>query len=522
MEHLKKRQIIAVVLVVALLFAAGFFYDPGKAEVAFAADPTPSGEATPTDGGTPTPGAGTTEITEVRVYYDREEIMVKSSKQVYFAVLKKAGETTAKASELKSAAVDATGQYLIDFSLISPSKAGYIGLTTDAVGDTAGIVNVKTVELEPTQKKVTFNIDWSAEGSTAQQTNVIYSVEVVDATGAVTVYKNTPATGEKSIADLNLQWKKGVNGNWDLISTLSAARWKSMLISGTTLYLRSGATNQTTPNGKGVRYGKEVKIKISSGKAPAVKLDVNKLTIALKNGMQFRKKDTTKWETILPFNAKATVNTIMRTDGGNFNPQKESTTAKVKEMTLDDIRKALGMTSADDKKTAFTLEVRTAATTKKPATSSKFIEIPGQTDAPTTTLTAATDGYKVGTITKAESDTTAKLAYEFMVTTIADRDSGLIDFTTVKWSAVKDNTLLKPTSKSSYKLTDGQKKEIKMQDPNAVLLIRRKGIAGGAKAAAVLPSLYTSVTIPALAATVTPTATPTAEPSTSPAVSPTP
>ncbi|MBP5159489.1 MAG: hypothetical protein ILP10_04245, partial [Lachnospiraceae bacterium] len=192
------------------------------------------------------------------------------------------------------------------------------------------------------------------------------------------------------------------------------------------------------------------------------------------------------------------------------------TTAKVKEMTLDDIRKALGMTADDDKKTAFTLEVRTAATTKKPATGSRFIEIPGQTDAPTVTLTAAADGYKVGTITKAATDTTAKPAYEFLVTTIADRDSGLIDFTTVKWSAVKDNALLKPTTKSSYKLTDGQKKDIKMQDPNAVILLRRKGIAGGAKSATVLPSLYTSVTIPALAPAVSPSPSPTGEPSPTP------
>ena len=449
-------------------------------------------------------------ISTVTVRYSSEELEVVTTRKLYYAVLKKAADTGAKPAEVIPAAggnssASGGGTYIIDFSVLSSSKDCYIGLSTSAEAGSNGLVPMHSVTLAASERKIVFNPNWSIEGTAAGGTSVLSSVVVTNTDSTTVTYVNGTPSGEsqKSISLLSIQWHKGVNGIWQPISTLSSARWESMKSSGATVYFRLDALNSataaanTTGTGQtGHRYSKENKIKLNTSKASNIKLDVSKLTVGFKNGMQFRVSGQTNWVTILPYSGSSTITaTAIRSNSGSatFDPYTENTQVKITYLSVADVLNALG-TTAPAAGQSVTLEVRTAATTKKPASRISTLTIPAQAAAPTATVTYGDKGWTVSNL--AAPDTSVAANFEFALVFNTDVTNNKIDMSTLKWSAVKNGTVLKNTQKGTYTTIDKSRRTVTITDADAVLLIRRKGVTGSAKAAAALASRYVVIQIP--------------------------
>ncbi len=485
-------------------------YTGGAVRVA-AADPTDvvtgTGTPTPTPTGTPTPtpSPANQAISETYVEYANEQISVHvktSGTQVYYAVVKNDTVTGVKLSELLPAAQNDNGMYYyIDISTLSASKANYIGITTLNTPGTDGLVPVAPIKVGASQKKIVFNVDWSYEGTPTQFSGlkVLQNIVVSNNDGTTVTYEHlTSAETQvlKEIKDLKnlIQWRKGANGVWKLLDDMKYTDWTSMLNSGAVIYFRLNAQNQDQHN-EGMRFSKENKLKIAITKAPAVKVDVSKLNLPIKNGMQFRQNGKKDWNTVLPFAANSANPTAILTTA--FSPFKNNTSAKVSMTSIDDIKKALKYTEPVSA-AALTIDVRVAATTKKPASRVGMVTIPYQGKAPVVSgITKAGEQYTIGSITAGDMLVTVP-AYEMCIVTKADFDARLVDYSSITWSTVKPGTVLKANLKSVYTKLDTAKTRVtaKITDTTSVILIRRRGVAGSAKAEAILASEPCELTIP--------------------------
>ncbi|MBO4416378.1 MAG: hypothetical protein IK001_06605 [Lachnospiraceae bacterium] len=485
--------------------------DIGDTRIVAAADPTGTvtGTATPTPTNTPTPtptaSPANEAIAETYVEYANEQISVHvkaAGTQVYYAPVKNETVTGVKLSELLPAAQNNNGMYYyIDISTLSASKVNYIGITTLNTAGTDGLVPVAPVKVAASQKKIVFNVDWSYEGTPTQfdGLRVLQNIVVSNNDNTTVTYAHlTSAETQvlKEIADLRalIQWRKGANGAWKNIDNLEYTDWTSMLNSGAIIYFRLAATNQTQHD-EGARFSKENKLKIAITKAPAIKVDVSKLNLPVKNGMQFRQNGKKDWYTVLPFAANSTNPTAILTTA--FSPFTNNTSAKVSMTSIDDIKKALKYNEPVSA-AALTIDVRVAATTKKPASRVGMVSIPYQGKAPVVSgITKAGEQYTIGAITAADMLVTAP-AYEMCIVAKADYDARLVDYSSITWSTVKAGTVLKANLKSVYTKLDAAKTRVtaKITDTTSVILIRRRGVAGSAKAEAILASEPCVVTIP--------------------------
>ncbi len=466
--------------------------------------PVPTG-ATGTPSPTPTASPASDGIAETYIEYANEQISVKvkaANTQVYYAILKNNTVTGVKLAELLPAAQNANGMfYYIDISTLSASKVNYVGLTTVNTPGADGLVPVVPVTVSPNQKKIIFNVDWSYEGTPTQFSGikVLQSIIINNNDGTTVTYEHlTSAETQvlKEIANLTnmIQWRKGANGAWRSIADMEYSDWTSMLSSGAIIYFRLAAVNQTQHEA-GSRFSKENKIKVAVTKAPNVKVDVSKLNLAIRNGMQFRKNGSKDWYTVLPFAANSTNTTPILTTA--FSPFKNNTSAKITMTSIDDIKKTLAYVEPDPPADLI-LDVRIAATTKKPASRVGMVSIPYQGKAPTVAgLTKSGEQYTIGAITAADT-LVASPAYEMCIVTAADFDANLVDFSSIKWSTVKTGTVLKANLKTVYTKLDTAKTRVtaNITSSTSVVLIRRRGVAGSAKAAAILASAPAKVTIP--------------------------
>ncbi|MBO4506950.1 MAG: hypothetical protein J5728_11030, partial [Lachnospiraceae bacterium] len=459
----------------------------GAAEPTGAGTPTgtaePTGAGTPSGTATPTPTASPASegIAETYVEYANEQISVKvkaAGTQVYYATLKNNTVTGVKLSELLPAAESKTGMYYyIDISTLSASKVNYVGITTVNTAGTDGLVPVVPITVSANQKKIIFNVDWSYEGTPTQFSGVkvLENIVVNNNDGTTVTYTHLTSAETQVLKEIDnlkdtIQWRKGANGAWKKITDMEYSDWASMLGSGAIVYFRLDAQNQDQHNA-GARFSKENKIKIAVTKAPNVKVDVSKLNLAIKNGMQFRKNGTKDWNTVLPFAANSTNATAILTTA--FSPFKNNTSAKVTMTSVDDIKKALAYVEPDPP-AALVLDVRIAATTKKPASRVGMVSIPYQGKAPTVAgLTKAGEQYTLGAITAADT-LVASPQFEMCIVTEADFDSNLIDYSTLTWSTVKTGTVLKANLKTVYTKLDTAKTRVtaKITDSTSVILIR--------------------------------------------------
>ncbi|MBP5330748.1 MAG: hypothetical protein J6Y89_02740, partial [Lachnospiraceae bacterium] len=459
-------------------------------------------------------------IIGVQIIYTNEELAVTSSKKLYYAILKKDTDKGVKQAELIPAANGGSGDsYLIDFSTISASKEAYIGLATTLTPGSDGLVPVTNVAIAPAQRKIVFNIDWSVEGDEAKFSRVLSSVEVTNADATLVKYvQGTPTQqGDQGIVAIQnqIQWRKGNNAAWQAISALTNVKWESMKTAGSIIYFRldaknSGLATPTTTSEKiepGYRYGKENKIKMSVTRASAVKLDVSKLTLGLKNGTQFRVSGAKDWITVLPFNASSTkVDSAIRatTNKSTFDPSTESTQVKKSYLRLDEVKAALG-TTAPAADQPIVLETRIAATTKKSPSRTSTITIPVQSEAPKAEITKSEKQWTINGLTA--PDTTAPANFEYALVKKTDITDNKLDLSVIKWASIKNGAGIKDTAKSTYTTLDNARRTVNITDADAVIIIRRRGVAPSSKAAAVLASKYVILDIPRTVTAATPTPT---------------
>lgn len=521
MKKIIERMLVTAAAAVFLVTLFFIIPDNGGSTVINAigatSTPVPTTKATPT----PVPSQAPTQtgISYVHILYESEEIMVSSNAQVYYAPLKKASDTTAKPADMIMAAKVSDSMYLIDISNLSAAKTNYIGITNKLSADKDGLYPVMNYEIAANQKKITFNLNWGAEGDTAYGSNIIKNVVVNNNDSTTVTYEHTAVVSDtvRPISELKIQWRKGANCAWSDISTLSSARWESMKTSGAILYLRLAAVNGSDTV-KGCRYSKENKIKIAITKATAVKLDVSKLNVTIKNGMQVRETGKTTWSTILPFNNKSTTASAVRSAtlaAVPFDPYKESTSEKVNYMMIEEVYKLISYTPPATSGTSISIDTRIAATTKKPASRVSTLKIPYQYEAPVVKAAGTATEINIISVTNGPSDKVSG-NYEFVVVDKTDLSANKVEFAEIKWSAIKTGTVLKKSAvKNIYKKTDGSRKTVTLSDANAVVLVRRKGIGASKKQpTAVLASKYAVIDPATLAAATTPTPSATPAPTT--------
>ncbi len=471
-------------------------------------------------------------IHEVNVLYKTEEVQVHlqtGGKKVYYTILKNdktdsSGCVSVKPSEVFPAAEDGGHMlFYVDISTISASKEGYIGVTTNITPGSDGLVKVALIRISASQKKITFNVNWAYEGgpNSWSPRKVLESVEVTNNNGTNVTYKHLTGAETETATVSNItriaesiQWRKGANGDWTDLDDMKYTDWAGMLGSGAILYFRLNAVNDGSGR-TGNRYSKENKIKIATTKAPNLKIDVRKLTLPIKNGMQFRGVGQTYWVTVLPFASNSTQNTTafkQESAGVLFDPFKDNTQVKAAATSIKDIAHYCppAAASAATSGGSISLEVRIAATSKKPASRTGVITIPAQGNAPTVTgITRAvvTSGgkfsgyqYTLGTI--AIGDTlVSSPSYEYCVVHRSDFTNNLVDYSTLSWGSVKTGTVLKDNVKTTYVKLDAAKTRVtaKITDvtpDTSVILIRRKGVKGSSKTVDILASAPCMVEIP--------------------------
>lgn len=471
---------------------------PGAVTATVTPDPT----ASPTPSPSPTPDPALALIKECLVLYETEEIsveVVKPQTQVYYCILKKNTDTGGKPADFLPAAENEYGtKYYIDISTLSASRENYVGVCTDLTPRADGLVTVKAITVAATQRKIAFNLDWSYEGSPKSFSGraAVQSVAVTTNDSKILTYQHLSSAETELIKDIDnsdfkMQWRKGANGDWKPIEEMSYTDWTGMKNSGAILYMRLDAENQTAKS-EGCRFSKENKIKFAITKAPAVKIDVSKLTLSMKNGMQFRiHGGDGRWFTILPYSLASTEKKYLRdkTLASLFNPFTESTSGKLSVISIDEVKSVLNYIEPASP-TALVLDVRIAATTKKPASQIGTVSIPPQSGKPSVSgITKAEDSYTLGSITMSDN-VVASPIFEYVVVLKDDATKKLVDFTTLKWGTVKPGTVFRNNIQSIYNILDEghTRRTVKITDSGACLLIRRRGVKASSKAEGVLAS----------------------------------
>jgi hypothetical protein len=361
-----------------------------------------------------------------------------------------------------------------------------------------------------------------------------YLVKTPAATVAETVYSDifnalqysTDGTTWYSIVGNPLVKGKQVND-------LSLGKLYELVNGGskTTLYFRIKGKGPTSDDANtadvdetanAYRATKPVKVAVGAAKAgKAVKIDVSKGTLALKNGYDFTmtagEKDTptlknaqgstVAW-TILPFNkggkatekdtegndvATAVIPTIGYIPTGKVTENAEMfTTIKVKSYLIDDVARKCGQNSFGSGN--MYIWVRKSATIKNPADQWALITVAKITAAPIianakgaqyyaaqdpadTKGVVGTPAIKNGSGDKNSGD------YEYLIVDAADikqvegetRYYADIDLTSAKWTKLTDKGLTVGKSKSKYAKEVGKKAAAVILKDGSAVLVRRAG-----------------------------------------------
>lgn len=417
--------------------------------------------------------------------YDAATDSIKGSGVAY--IVKNADTVKIKASA-EPIALSTTAQSLKELGC-KEGNAVYFYIADAALTEDAEVKANKTI-LATKAKKVTGVIDYTAADNDASTNGL--SATVID-------------PDKKTVTGLKLYWSEDgeafkLNEN---TTALTGAYLKSKLEAGATIYIKVvDSTNAT-------RTSKAVKVKIAKqAKAPSVKLDVKKSTIALKNGFDFvlatktgenyaiaqKESKDLPWNTVLPVlkdssNADAIVTGYTPLDK-KADGAKASTTAftktKVKALSLADFVTELGngASLAD----GFSFGVRKSATTKKPASAVAFYDVKAQTPAPQIYTEQNTSSYDIiaqGADVKFKTPTIVNAAWKvvenavsytgvwtgigedvklstessikkdeaaakYEMAVIATADLANVDWTTVSWKAIKAGTNISEKTSTKY------------------------------------------------------------------------
>ena len=429
-----------------------------------------------------TPAPSVTKIAEDKatVEYADELVMVVCDDQVYYQVVKSATPGTLKpANWIKAAKGD--DAYYIDFSGLANGKDGFIALTANNAATEAD--TVATIDAVVKSVKVTLN--YKTEEVKNGLADIITTLNVKGVDG-----NDDKADG--TVADYSVVWKRGANGNWDEAKNFSQLQWDMLKASNGTLYV---AIDGKVADDKTVdfRMSKEAKVKIpKSAKAPTVKIDYAKGTIALKNGMQIS-IDGKKWLTVSPYDKNET-----KREQKFHNDPTVVTKVKISVVTPQDLVDAVNLNNLDacqyGSNVDLSLMVRTAATDKKFPSASTTIKFKTPAVRPDTTTAAANGQYP---ISYTVADKTAKIAaemiidvselidkgkeenfstYEYILLDKSVDDTG-VDLLKVKWSPIPADGKVDLSGKIGktykYTKTDKSSATVKYEDSTFIVLRRK-------------------------------------------------
>lgn len=306
--------------------------------------------------------------------YETETIVVTgiaNDTDVYYQVIKSNSGSGLKPANWIKAAKAAEGTYWIDFSATSNTKTAYFALTTDPESTSGQVVEVKAVI-----KSIKPILNYSVEDLKAKGLDAIFKgIEIKGIDSKYTTTKGKEATPDTYA----LIWKRGANGDWDVESKFEQVHWDMLKASNGTLYV-SLVGDADVETYYDFRASKEAKVKIpKSAKAPTVKIDYAKGTIALKNGMQIS-QDETNWLTIPVYDKNATAEDKFVMSATTETKTKSKVSTVEVEALVTACNTNLSTQYAAE--TEVTLSVRTAATDKKFPSATATIKFKAPADAP--------------------------------------------------------------------------------------------------------------------------------------------
>ncbi len=432
--------------------------------------------------------ARASEKIDAEIGYADETVKVTCGVQVYYQVVKSEEPGTLKPANWIKAAYDTTNKvYSIDFSSVANGKDAYFALTTNKEATTATEVAV----VDSVIKSVKVGLNYRTEEIENGLADVISKLNVKGVDGS-------DDNADGTAAEYNLKWKRGANGKWTAAKDFSQLQWDMLKASNGTLYVAIDGKVKAAAEGEEAevtlfRLSKEAKVKIpKSAKAPNVKIDYAKDTIALKNGMQVS-IDGKKWMTVSPYDKNETTR-----EHKFYSDSTTVTKTKVSAVTPRELVDAVNTNNLDScqygSNVDIVLLVRTAATDKKFPSASTTIKFKTPAARPDTTTAAANGQYP---ISYTVADKTAKIAaemiinvselidkgkeedfstYEYILLDKSVNDTG-VDLLKVKWSPIPADGKVDLSGKIGktykYTKTDKSSATVKYEDSTFIVLRRK-------------------------------------------------
>ena len=420
---------------------------------------------------------------DAEVDYSDETIKVTCGVQVYYQVVKSKQPGTLKEANWVTAAYDTENKvYCIDYSSVANGKDAYFALTVNKEAVEADEVAI----VDSVVKSVKVGLNYRAEEIKNGLSDVIASLNVKGVEGS-------DDNADGTAAEYNLKWKRGANGKWAVANEFDQLQWDMLKASNSTLYVAIDGKAATEDSGaKTFRLSKEAKVKIpKSAKAPTVKVDYVKSTIALKNGMQFRlvqESGVSEWITIAAYDRESEAEEVFSMDAT------AKTSSKVAAITVqklvDTIADAKLLNTKLTAGKEYEFEVRTAATDKKFSSMIRAMKLVLPKSAPAMVASTNITYIKANRELDVEAEfvidfkliqsagiSTEELSeYEYI---LADKAEDKVDFTKQKWTKVPEGGKLDLSSKIGKTYTcmleDGTKLDVKYED-TSVIYFRRAAV----------------------------------------------
>lgn len=418
------------------------------------------------------------------VKYENEYVVIEGADaQVYYQVVKSKDAAGSVKATAWIPAAKSESNYYIDFSALANTKDAYIVYTTNNEA-----TNGTTVEIDAVVKSVKVTLNYAAETLGSENLDEIIS--------KVTV-KGIDGTEKKDITPdkYAFLWKRGANGTWAEETAFNQLEWDMVRASNATLYISiaGGDGEADSPKAYVYRPSKEAKVKIpKSAKAPNVKIDYAKDTIALKNGMQVS-IDGKKWMTVSPYDKNETTR-----EHKFYSDSTTVTKTKVSAVTPRELVDAVNTNNLDScqygSNVDIVLLVRTAATDKKFPSASATITFKTPAARPEYTTAAANGQYpfsytvadKTAGITaemtmdvsklidKGKEEDFSKFEYILLDNAVGATE---VDLLKVKWSPVPADGKVDLSGKIGktykYTKTDKSSATVKYEDSTFVVLRRK-------------------------------------------------
>lgn len=294
-------------------------------------------------------------VLKVDYYLEEIEVYNYGNSKIYYAT-----EINAAKGSWEEMSVDNSYSSIIDISWISDTMDNILVIKGDK---SANEVRVKLVK-KPT--KLSISIDYTNMKNLNKTDNIASLVNIMTDVG----------TGANPVTFNDLEWRKGINGQWMSTASLTVQLMEKFLMNGANLYFRIKALPDlavNSPGGtiypdgtKGRRFSNELKVKIPKQHPSATyEVDGSKLAIEIKYGKEYR---------------------ISMNGGEDFSAWVQVTDKAVKSLNIADMLKATNHNPSGilngifkgNEFPAMIIELRDYATSKAPASKITRINIKAQ------------------------------------------------------------------------------------------------------------------------------------------------